>query len=128
MGGTVKFDRSSLEPFNAGGYQDMKLKGDGFETVYVSGFLQRDKVSREWSFGEDFSIKYSIRNPIMTKRVGFSPPFLFPIHSPIFKTSLACTLILQKRVTRTRTGRSERLRGEPFSISTPLSRFPTRSH
>ncbi len=58
LGGTVKFDRFSLEPFIAGGYQDMKLKGDGFETVYAPGFLQGDKVRKEWSIGGGLSIKF----------------------------------------------------------------------
>jgi hypothetical protein len=58
MGGTVKLDRFSLEPFIAGGYQKMNLKGDGFETVYIPGILKGDKVRNEWSIGGGLSIKF----------------------------------------------------------------------
>jgi hypothetical protein len=58
MGGTVKFDRFSLEPFIAVGYQKMNLKGDGFETVYIPGILQGDKARKEWSLGGGVSIKF----------------------------------------------------------------------
>jgi hypothetical protein len=58
MGGTVKLDRFSLEPFIAGGYQKLNLEGDGFETVYIPGILEGDMVRKEWSVGGGLSIKF----------------------------------------------------------------------
>jgi len=58
LGGTVRFDRFSLEPFVAGGYQKLSLRGDGFETVYIPGILEGDMVRKEWSIGGGLSIRF----------------------------------------------------------------------
>jgi len=57
LGGTVKFERFSLEPFVGGGYQKLKLDGDGFDTSYPS-VIESDKLKKEWFIGGGFSIKF----------------------------------------------------------------------
>lgn len=57
LGGTIKFERFSIEPFVGGGYQKLKLDGDGFETSYPST-IDTDKLKKEWSVGGGVSIKY----------------------------------------------------------------------
>ena len=61
LGGTVKFQRFSVEPFIGGGYQNMKLKGDGDISVYgpLGSVLEGDKTRKEWSIGGGFSIKFN---------------------------------------------------------------------
>ncbi|HVP78237.1 MAG TPA: hypothetical protein VMV04_10090 [Thermodesulfobacteriota bacterium] len=58
LGGTVRFNRFSLEPFIIGGYQKLNLTGDGFETVYIPGVLDGDMVRKEWSLGGGLSIRF----------------------------------------------------------------------
>jgi len=57
LGGTVKFQRFSLEPFIGGGYQKLDLDGDGIRTGF--NFLSEvDKLKKEWSVGGGLSIKF----------------------------------------------------------------------
>ena len=57
LGGTIKFERFSLEPFLCGGYQKMKLDGDGISFI---GFPQGlSKLRKEWSIGGGLSIKFN---------------------------------------------------------------------
>jgi hypothetical protein len=57
LGGTVKFERISIEPFVGGGYQKLKLDGDGYDTSYPST-IESDKLKKEWFIGGGFSIKF----------------------------------------------------------------------
>jgi hypothetical protein len=62
IGGTVKFQRFSLEPFINAGYQKLDLKGDGERTTpsgATSNLWEMDKLRREWSIGGGFSIKFN---------------------------------------------------------------------
>jgi hypothetical protein len=57
LGGTVKVQRFSIEPFLAGGYQKLDLDGDGIRTGFA--FLSEvDKLKKEWSVGGGFSIRF----------------------------------------------------------------------
>ena len=56
LGGTVKFERFSLEPFINGGYQKMKLDGGGFS--YIGVPQEMSKLREEWSIGGGLSIKF----------------------------------------------------------------------
>ena len=62
IGGTVKFQRFSLEPFINAGYQKLDLKGDG-DRVNAGGAIislfDMDKMRKEWSIGGGFSIKFN---------------------------------------------------------------------
>jgi hypothetical protein len=57
LGGTVKFNRLSFEPFISGGYQKLKLNGDGYETSYPS-FDSSDKLKKEWFIGGGLSVRF----------------------------------------------------------------------
>ena len=57
LGGTLKFDRLSFEPFIGGGYQKLRLNGDGYETSYPS-IIDSDKLKKEWFIGGGLSIKF----------------------------------------------------------------------
>jgi hypothetical protein len=62
LGGTVKFQRFSLEPFINAGYQKLDLKGDGDRTApsgAIFNLLEMDKLRKEWSIGGGFSIKFN---------------------------------------------------------------------
>jgi hypothetical protein len=62
LGGTVKFQRFTLEPFINAGYQQMNLKGDGERTITsgaIVNLLEMDKIRKEWSIGGGFSIKFN---------------------------------------------------------------------
>jgi hypothetical protein len=60
MGGTVKFQRFSVEPFLSGGYQRLSLNGDGSVLVpFVLNLIDASKIRREWSIGGGFSIKFN---------------------------------------------------------------------
>jgi hypothetical protein len=60
MGGTVEFQRLTLEPFINAGYQKLDLKRDG-KRAAVSGVIthlwEMDKPRQEWSIGGGLSIK-----------------------------------------------------------------------
>jgi hypothetical protein len=56
MGGTVKFQRFSVEPFLAGGYQKLSLYGDGSS---LSNLIDAKKIRQDWSIGGGFSIKFN---------------------------------------------------------------------
>jgi hypothetical protein len=56
MGGTVKFQRFSVEPFLAGGYQKLNLNGDG---SYLPTLIDASKIRKEWSIGGGFSVKFN---------------------------------------------------------------------
>jgi hypothetical protein len=59
LGGTVKFQRFSFEPFLCGGYQKWDLDGNG--SVLGGGGvipLNMDKMRKEWLIGGGFSIKF----------------------------------------------------------------------
>jgi hypothetical protein len=62
IGGTVKFQRFSLEPFINAGYQKLNLKGDGERTSTsgaITNLWEMDKLRKEWSIGGGFSIKFN---------------------------------------------------------------------
>jgi hypothetical protein len=62
LGGTVKFQRFTLEPFINAGYQKLDLKGDGERTQLngtISNLWEMDKLRKEWSIGGGFSIKFN---------------------------------------------------------------------
>ena len=62
IGGTVKFQRFSLEPFINAGYQKLDLKGDGDRTTpggAINNLWEMDKLRKEWSIGGGFSIKFN---------------------------------------------------------------------
>jgi hypothetical protein len=56
LGGTIKFQKWTLEPFLGGSYQDLDLSGDGIFTGI--GPLKMDKLRKEWLFGGGFSVKF----------------------------------------------------------------------
>jgi hypothetical protein len=63
MGGTMKFERFSVEPFFGGGYQKLKMTGDGslintFDYGPAPHVLDEDKSREEWSIGGGISIKF----------------------------------------------------------------------
>jgi hypothetical protein len=56
LGGTVKFQKFTLEPFLGGGYQKLDLSGNGISTSI--GPLEMDKLRKEWFIGGGFSVKF----------------------------------------------------------------------
>jgi hypothetical protein len=58
LGGTVKFQQLSFEPFIGGGYQKWDLDGTGFASGTPSAFINMDKMRKEWSIGGGLSIKF----------------------------------------------------------------------
>jgi hypothetical protein len=61
LGATVKLNRFTVEPFLAGGYQKLRVSGDGSSTPpsILSPFsLEMDKLRKEWSLGGGFSVKF----------------------------------------------------------------------
>jgi hypothetical protein len=63
IGGTMQFQRFSLEPFLGGGYQNMNMTGDGsltntFDYGPGPNPLDVDKAREEWSMGGGISIKF----------------------------------------------------------------------
>jgi hypothetical protein len=62
LGATVKFTGFTLEPFLGGGYQKLKLSGDGSSTgpFFPSPpfSLGMDMLKKEWLMGGGFSIKF----------------------------------------------------------------------
>jgi hypothetical protein len=60
VGGSVKLlQKLTLEPFVNGGYQEIKLDGDGTE-FYRSAFLDVSELQRQWYIGGGFSILYDL--------------------------------------------------------------------
>jgi hypothetical protein len=57
LGGTVKFQQFSFEPFIGGGYQKLNLNGDGFDSG-TPALLEMDKTRKEWLIGGGLSIKF----------------------------------------------------------------------
>jgi hypothetical protein len=61
IGGTVKFQRLTLEPFINAGYQKLDLKGDGKKAAAsgaITNLWKMDKPRQEWSIGGGSSIKF----------------------------------------------------------------------
>ena len=64
LGGTIKFKSITLEPFVNGGWQQIKLNGDG-ERIYIApdtisnNLWEMDKLRKEWSIGGGLSIKFN---------------------------------------------------------------------
>jgi len=58
LGGTVKFQRFSLEPFLSGGYQKWNLDGTSFSILFPFPSLNMDKMRQEWFIGGGLSIKF----------------------------------------------------------------------
>jgi len=58
LGGTVKFQRFSVEPFIGGGYQKWDLDGRSFANLGPAAFLNMDKMRQQWSIGGGLSIKF----------------------------------------------------------------------
>jgi hypothetical protein len=63
VGGSLKLQRITLEPFVGGGYQAYDLDGDG-ESAIVGGGLysldEMEKTQREWFIGGGFSFLYDL--------------------------------------------------------------------
>jgi hypothetical protein len=59
LGGTIKFKPLTLEPFVNGGYQEMRLDGDGIE-FYRSVIIDARELQRQWYVGGGFSILYDL--------------------------------------------------------------------
>ena len=62
IGGTVKFQRFTIEPFINGGWQKLNLKGDGERNtigVGINNLWEMDKLRKEWFIGGGFSIKFN---------------------------------------------------------------------
>jgi hypothetical protein len=62
MGGTIKFKPITLEPFIAGGWQQLRLKGDG-DSVDATGILNLYNMSKqrdEWSIGGGCSFLFDL--------------------------------------------------------------------
>ena len=60
IGGTVKFQQLSLEPFLGAGYQKLNLDGSGFQTgptIPIRAY-EMDKSRKDLSIGGGFSIKF----------------------------------------------------------------------
>jgi len=57
LGGRVKFNRFSFEPFIGGGYENLNLDGDGFDG-FLDAPVEWDKTRKEWLIGGGFSIKF----------------------------------------------------------------------
>jgi hypothetical protein len=57
LGGTIKFNRFTIEPFANGGYQKLDLNGEGITTIYPTN-LKMEKLRSEWSIGGGLSIKF----------------------------------------------------------------------
>jgi hypothetical protein len=63
LGGTMKFQRFTIEPFLGLGYQALDLDGDGARTAspfpgVFNRSLEMDKLMKDWSIGGGLSIKY----------------------------------------------------------------------
>jgi hypothetical protein len=59
VGGSVKLQKLTFEPFVNGGYQEIKLDGDGTEFIR-SLFLDVNEFQRQWYIGGGFSILYDL--------------------------------------------------------------------
>jgi hypothetical protein len=59
LGGTVKFQRFSVEPFIGGGYQKWNLDGTSFSNYSPPPILNMDKMRQEWFIGGGLSIKFN---------------------------------------------------------------------
>jgi hypothetical protein len=59
LGGTVKFQRFSVEPFIGGGYQKWNMDGTSFASYFSPSFLNMDKLRQEWFIGGGVSIKFN---------------------------------------------------------------------
>ncbi|MCJ7662946.1 MAG: autotransporter outer membrane beta-barrel domain-containing protein [Desulfobacterales bacterium] len=63
VGGTIKFNSITLEPFVNGGYQQLHLKGDGERVDSSFGLyeLYNEKLTRsEWFIGTGFSVLFGL--------------------------------------------------------------------
>jgi hypothetical protein len=59
LGGTIKFKSLTLEPFINGGYQEIKLDGDGTEFIR-SLILDINELQRQWYIGGGFSVLFGL--------------------------------------------------------------------
>jgi len=59
LGGSVKFQQLTLEPFINAGYQEMRLDGDGTELIFTRSMDVRE-LQRQWYIGGGFSILYDL--------------------------------------------------------------------
>jgi hypothetical protein len=62
VGGSVRFQRLTLEPFVAAGYEELALDGDGsyFESLPRTRLYEMDLTRRAWSIGGGFSVLYDL--------------------------------------------------------------------
>jgi len=62
IGGSVKFQRFTLEPFVNAGYQEFNLDGDGDSVGggVITDFYEMDKIRREWSIGGGLSVLFDL--------------------------------------------------------------------
>lgn len=59
LGGTVKFNRFSIEPFIGGGYQRFNVDGDAMWLTTTTNLLEMELSKKTWSIGGGFSIKFN---------------------------------------------------------------------
>jgi hypothetical protein len=59
LGGSVKFQKLTLEPFINAGYQEIRLDGDGTE-FFRSLTMDVKELQRQWYIGGGFSILYDL--------------------------------------------------------------------
>ena len=59
LGGSVKFQHLTLEPFINAGYQQMRLDGDGTEFLRTLS-IDVQELQRQWYIGGGFSILYDL--------------------------------------------------------------------
>lgn len=62
LGGSVTFQRITLEPFLNAGYQELNLAGDGDRVAggVITGLYEMDKIRREWFIGGGFSVLFDV--------------------------------------------------------------------
>jgi hypothetical protein len=62
VGGSVRFQRLTLEPFVAAGYEELALDGDGiyFDNMPRTRLYEMDLIHRAWSIGAGFSFLFGL--------------------------------------------------------------------
>jgi hypothetical protein len=59
LGGTIKFKPLTLEPFINGGYQELKLDGDGTELIRALSINVKE-LQHQWYVGVGFSVLFNL--------------------------------------------------------------------
>lgn len=60
VGGSIQFQRFTLEPFISGGYQQLDLEMDGFEDGTIDLLFEEKSARSEWSIGGGLSILFDL--------------------------------------------------------------------